>query len=112
MRHHALGATAFLLASCMAPPGFTPRLVPQAMAQEAADKLTTAEVRTAIAAKRNIDSRAIQVDSYGGTVHLSGSAPSQGQIDEAVQTAADVEGVNHVLLEVVPAPHPPQERRQ
>lgn len=104
MRRRILGATACVLSSCVALPGLAQGLVPQAMAQNAADGVTTAEVRTAIAARRNIDSRAIRVDSFGGTVRLSGSAPSQGQIDEAEQAAADVDGVNHVLTDITPAP--------
>ena len=105
MRRRILGATACLLANCVVPPGLAQGLASQAMVQDAADGVTTAEVRTAIAARRSIDSRAIHVDSFGGTVHLSGSAPSQGQIDEAEQAAADVDGVNHVLTDIAPAPH-------
>lgn len=86
--------------------------MPQAMVQDVADGVTTAAVRTAIAARGNIDSRAIRVDSFGGTVRLSGSAPSQAQIDEAGQAAADVDGVNHVLTDITPAPHRHHEKKQ
>lgn len=103
--HRFLVATACLLASCVTPPGLAQGLASQARAQEYADGVTTADVRSAIAARRNIDSRAIRVESFGGTVRLTGSAPSQGQIDEAEQAAADVDGINHVLTDITPSPH-------
>lgn len=39
----------------------------------------------------------IQVDSYGGTVQLSGSVESRAMWDGAATSAGEVHGVNHVL---------------
>lgn len=98
------------MASCVVPASLTPGPGSRALAQEGTDDATTAEVRNAIAVRRGIDSRAIRVDSFGGTVRLSGFAPSQGQIDEAEKAAADVDGVNHVLTEIKAAPRRQHEK--
>lgn len=70
------------------------------------DLSTNARVRTALRADLGADARFIKVESYGGTVRLSGSVDSPSTSDDAFRAATDVDGVNHVMNILVPKDAP------
>ena len=55
-----------------------------------------AKVRAALHADLGHAAHDIQVDSFGGTIQLSGTVDSRSTKDRAIQVATDVDGVNHV----------------
>jgi osmotically-inducible protein OsmY len=55
-----------------------------------------ARVQAALQADLGSAARHIEVDSFGGTVQLSGTVDSRSTGDRAIRIAADVAGVNHV----------------
>jgi osmotically-inducible protein OsmY len=55
-----------------------------------------AKVRAALRADLGHAAKDIQVDSFGGTVQLSGTVDSRSTGDRAIRVATDVAGVNHV----------------
>jgi osmotically-inducible protein OsmY len=60
------------------------------------DGMITTKVKTAIFNEPGLDSAEISVETYQGTVQLSGFVESQSDIDRAVQVARQVEGVKSV----------------
>ncbi len=68
------------------------------------DRATNARVRTALQSDLGGAARYIQVDSYGGTVQLSGAVNSRSTSERALLSAADVDGVNHVQDAMISAP--------
>jgi hyperosmotically inducible periplasmic protein len=75
-----------------------PAAAAQAPAQSArrADRRLGYQVRRALSRTQGLDVSAIVVRSRGGNVTLTGSVPSQGQIDQAGQVAQGVAGVKSV----------------
>lgn len=68
------------------------------------DRATSQRVRSALHTDLGGAARLIRVDSYGGTVQLSGAVASRKTIDHALLSASDVDGVNHVMDAMVTAP--------
>ncbi|MGJ0485232.1 MAG: BON domain-containing protein [Methylomicrobium sp.] len=60
------------------------------------DSAITAKVKTAIFNEPGLDSAEITVETYQGTVQLSGFVESQSDINRAAQLARQVEGVKSV----------------
>lgn len=69
------------------------------------DATLTTKVKSALLAEKDVNSFDISVETYDGTVQLSGFVDSQWQIDKAVQVASSVNGVQHVRNDLV---HKPQ----
>lgn len=57
------------------------------------DTVITTKVKTAIFEHPSLKSSEINVETFKGTVQLSGFVNSQGDINTAVQTAKNVKGV-------------------
>ncbi len=60
------------------------------------DSMITAKVKAALTKNRLVNSIEIHVDTDQGEVTLSGLAESAEQIDQAVKTAEQIEGVKKV----------------
>ena len=60
------------------------------------DVAITAKVKAALLAAENVNGTDISVKTNAGRVTLSGIVPDQSQIDRAVATARDVDGVVEV----------------
>ena len=65
------------------------------------DASISTKVRSALLIEKDVNSFDIGVETYRGTVRLSGSVDSQWQIDKAVQVASGVGGVQSVKNELV-----------
>ena len=61
------------------------------------DPALETRVRSALHRDMGSDASGIRVDSYGGTVRLTGSVASRPLSIDAQESAVDVQGVNHVL---------------
>lgn len=61
----------------------------------------TSKVKSQLLVTKNIDSTAINVTTYKDTVQLSGFVNTQAQKELAAQTAANVNGVNTVINNLV-----------
>jgi hyperosmotically inducible protein len=61
-----------------------------------ADKTISTKVNAKFLADSEIKSRNIKVRTYKGVVHLSGFAPTQDQIDHAIEVAKGIDGVTDV----------------
>lgn len=61
--------------------------------------LLASRVRSALAANRNTDAVEINVEADGGTVYLKGKIRPSSLIDEVLETAGKVEGVQNVNQE-------------
>lgn len=61
------------------------------------DSALNTRVRAALHRDLGTEAQDIQVDSYGGTVQLTGSVASRSLWLDAAETATEVLGVNHVL---------------
>ena len=57
------------------------------------DAAITAKVKAALLGAENVNGTDISVETSGGRVILSGMVPDQTQIDRAVATARNIEGV-------------------
>lgn len=60
------------------------------------DSMITTKVKAAILNEPGLDSAEINVETYNGTVQLSGFVESQNDISRAVEVARRVEGVRSV----------------
>ena len=56
----------------------------------------TAKVKTALVAAQGVNGTAVDVDTSGGVVTLSGNLPDRAQVDRAIQVAREVDGVKSV----------------
>jgi len=68
------------------------------------DATITTKVKTALLAEKDINSLAIEVKTFNGTVQLSGFVDSQWQIDKAGEVAAGVKGVQNVQNNLIHKP--------
>jgi hyperosmotically inducible periplasmic protein len=64
------------------------------------DTTITVKVKAAFVEDKQVKASDIAVNTYNGTVQLSGFADSQGEIDRAVQLASAVRGVKEVHNDV------------
>jgi len=60
------------------------------------DTAITAKVKTAILNERDLKSAEINVETFKGTVQLSGFVRSQGDIQKAIKVTQNVQGVKSV----------------
>jgi hyperosmotically inducible protein len=65
------------------------------------DATITTKVKTEFVADKTVDATNIKVETYKGTVQLSGFAKSQAEINKAVQIARNVTGVQSVKNDVL-----------
>jgi len=65
------------------------------------DATITTKVKSEFIADKTVDATNINVDTYKGTVQLSGFAKSQLEINRAVQIARNVTGVQAVKNDVL-----------
>lgn len=68
------------------------------------DSTITAKVKSELLAQKDVNSMDIKVQTFNGTVQLSGFVDSQWQIDKAVQIASAVDGVQHVTNNLIHKP--------
>lgn len=68
------------------------------------DTVITTKVKAALLAEKDVNSFDIKVQTFNGTVQLSGFVESQWQIDKAVQIARSVNGVRQVKNDLVHKP--------
>ena len=87
----ALGA---LLAATVLGCASTPKS--EGTGEYADDSIITAKVKTAIFEQPNLKSSEINVETFKGTVQLSGFVSSQASADSAVMVAKNVGGVKSV----------------
>lgn len=64
--------------------------------QPVSDSVITVKVKAELAAAKGLESRHISVKTVNGTVHLTGSVPSEAQRTQAIQTVRGIEGVSSV----------------
>lgn len=69
------------------------------------DATVTTRVKSALLAEKDVNSFDIKVETFEGTVQLSGFVDSQWQIDKAIQVAKAVSGVQRVRNDLI---HKPQ----
>lgn len=60
------------------------------------DAAITAKVKTALIRDDSLDANDINVETYKGTVQLSGFVDSEDDIDAAEEVAGNIEGVTNV----------------
>ncbi len=65
------------------------------------DATITTRVKAEFVADKTVDSTDIKVETYKGTVQLSGFAKSQAEINRAVQIARNVSGVQSVKNDIL-----------
>lgn len=65
------------------------------------DATITAKVKSDFVLDKTVDATNIKVETYKGTVQLSGFAKSQAEINKAVQIARNVSGVQSVKNDVL-----------
>jgi hyperosmotically inducible periplasmic protein len=65
------------------------------------DTTITTKVKAEFVADKTVDATNIKVETYKGTVQLSGFAKSQAEINKAVQIARNVTGVQSVKNDVL-----------
>lgn len=68
------------------------------------DAAITAKVKSELLGAKDVNSFDIKVQTFNGTVQLSGFVDSQWQIDKAIQIAAAVDGVRHVTNDLIHKP--------
>lgn len=68
------------------------------------DSTITTKVKAELLEEKDVNSFDIKVQTFNGTVQLSGFVDSQWQIDKAVQIAAAVAGVRHVTNNLIHKP--------
>lgn len=68
------------------------------------DAAVTAKVKAALLAEKDVNALDIKVQTFNGTVQLSGFVDSQWQIDKAAQVAAAVNGVQRVQNDLIHKP--------
>ncbi len=65
------------------------------------DTTITAKVKSDFVLDKTVDATNIKVETYKGTVQLSGFAKSQAEINKAVQIARNVAGVQTVKNDIL-----------
>jgi osmotically-inducible protein OsmY len=88
-------ASPVLLSAC----GSTPTR--ESTGQYVDDSTITTKVKTEFVTDKTVDSTNIKVETFKGTVQLSGFAKSQAEINRAVQIARNVTGVQSVKNDIL-----------
>ncbi len=81
------------LPSTPGPTSQAPANGPTTVGQKVDDAAITAKVKAALLASNDVSGTAISVETNAGRVVLSGQVKDQAQIDRAVATARNVDGV-------------------
>ncbi|PTU30291.1 BON domain-containing protein [Stenotrophobium rhamnosiphilum] len=68
------------------------------------DAAITTKVKAALLAEKDVNSMAIEVKTFNGTVQLSGFVDSQWQIAKAGQVTAAIGGVQNVRNDLIHKP--------
>lgn len=89
----ALGAS-FVVAGCAGGPTRT------STGQQLDDTVITSKIKTAFVKDPAVSALNISVETFKGTVQLSGFANSQTEISRAVAIASDVQGVHSVKNDI------------
>ncbi|MNO33949.1 Osmotically-inducible protein Y precursor [compost metagenome] len=76
----------------------------QSGSEVVSDIAITSKVKSALLMEKDVNSFDIKVNTFNGTVQLTGFVDSQWQIDKAVQVAASVNGVRSVTNDLVHKP--------
>ncbi|MCY1395765.1 Osmotically-inducible protein Y [compost metagenome] len=76
----------------------------QSGSEVVSDLAITSKVKSALLMEKDVNSFDIKVNTFNGTVQLTGFVDSQWQIDKAVQVAASVNGVRGVTNDLVHKP--------
>lgn len=92
------GLVALLLAGLLAACGGTPSK--ESTGEYIDDTAITARVKAAFVKDNQVKAANIKVETFKGTVQLSGFAESSAEIDRAVQTARLVPGVKAVTNDI------------
>jgi osmotically-inducible protein OsmY len=88
-------ASPILLSAC----GSTPTR--ESTGQYVDDSTITTKVKADFVTDKTVDSTNIKVETFKGTVQLSGFAKSQAEINRAVQIARNVTGVQSVKNDIL-----------
>lgn len=102
----AMTAAALVLSACASDRNRTDTTQSRSAGEFTSDAALTARVKTAIASDAGLGSAAaINVQTYRGTVQLSGFVDSADKIERAAAAARNVEGVRNVEnnIQVKPA---------
>lgn len=89
----ALGAP-LVIAGCAGTPTRT------SAGEQIDDTLITSKIKTAFVEDRAVSALNINVETFKGTVQLSGFANSQAEVSRAVELASDVRGVRAVRNDI------------
>ena len=89
-----VAALALLVAAC----GSTPTR--ESTGEYFDDAAITVKVKAAFVEDKQVKANDIAVDTYKGTVQLSGFADNRAEIDRAVQLASNIAGVKAVRNEI------------
>lgn len=92
------GLAALLLAGLLAACGASPSK--ESTGEYIDDTAITARVKAAFVKDSEVKATNIKVDTFKGTVQLSGFADSRAEIDRAVRTASQVPGVKAVTNDI------------
>ena len=90
----AIAAAALIVAAC----GSTPTT--KSTGEYFDDAAITVKVKAAFVEDKQVKANDIAVDTYKGTVQLSGFADNRAEIDRAVQVASNIAGVKAVRNEI------------
>lgn len=99
----SFSATALLAAAALLPVTHAQDEI-RTLAGVADDAATTLRVRTELDRHDRRVRTDIRIETFNGTVRLTGPVATQQQIDAALSAAESVSGVNHVQNEMVHAP--------
>lgn len=91
-----LATGSILVGGCASGPGHE-----RSGSEVIADAAITTKVKAALLAEKDIKSMDIKVESFNGTVQLSGFVDSQWQSDKAAEVAASVNGVQQVTNNLI-----------
>jgi hyperosmotically inducible protein len=95
-----LSSASILVGGCASSPGHE-----RSGSEILTDTATTTKVKSALLAEKDVNSLDIKVETFNGTVQLTGFVDSQWQIDKAVAVTTAVEGVQQVKNDLL---HKPQ----
>jgi len=95
-RTYPFAAALTLSAGMLSVAGCASNRTTQSAGEYVDDSATTAAVRTALIGESGINSGDINIETFRGTVQLSGFVDNQTQIDRAVAVARRQDGVKEV----------------
>jgi len=90
------GAVAAALATALLMTGCAPTATRQGTGEYIDDSVITSKVKAALLADPEVKGTAVNVETYRGTVQLSGFVDSPSEIARAAEKAYEVKGVNSV----------------